>query len=272
MKPITSFRSMAFTLIELLVVISIIALLVAILLPALRAAREDSRSAACMSQLKQIQLGAAMYATDFADVLPGWNFNDPAVSNWHHSIAGYVNAMPNQFTSDGRKIRAYQCPDSTSEFNLPNQNASWWAGQMQTTYSISYLASCTRTGNFNNTNEDHYNKYLYLRQTMLAMPSEFILFADGLPGGTLGPTGSTYGFHWYFDKLKHIPASDQLNKMRMLAFRHMSTSIFVGEDPNAMLNVSFLDGHVKNMNMEGFAQSNATAKNYLSLGYKATDF
>lgn len=59
----------AFTLIELLVVISIIALLVSILLPALRNARESSKAVVCLSNLKQIGLGAAMYAGDNDSVL-----------------------------------------------------------------------------------------------------------------------------------------------------------------------------------------------------------
>jgi len=54
----------AFSLIELLVVISIIALLIAILLPSLQTAREVARQATCLSQLRQIGIGAQMYASD----------------------------------------------------------------------------------------------------------------------------------------------------------------------------------------------------------------
>jgi type II secretory pathway pseudopilin PulG len=57
----------AFTLVELLVVIGIIALLISILLPALRAAREAGNRASCLSNLRQIHQGLQMYANQYKD-------------------------------------------------------------------------------------------------------------------------------------------------------------------------------------------------------------
>jgi prepilin-type N-terminal cleavage/methylation domain-containing protein len=59
-----------FTLIELLVVISIIALLVSILLPALSGAREQAKIAVCSVQMKQLATAVYEYATDHKDLLP----------------------------------------------------------------------------------------------------------------------------------------------------------------------------------------------------------
>jgi prepilin-type N-terminal cleavage/methylation domain-containing protein len=73
----------AFTLIELLVVIAIIALLVAILLPALAAARDAGKSVICMSNVKQIGVGGNAYANDFKGLIWESGAANPVYRFWH---------------------------------------------------------------------------------------------------------------------------------------------------------------------------------------------
>ena len=106
----------AFTLIELLVVIAIIAILAAILLPALNSARERGRTASCVNNLKQIGMAHEFYCEandDWMVIIWGKNPMDgkPASAyNWHHWLRYHVTGWD---VSDGG---IYSCPSAA----LPN--------------------------------------------------------------------------------------------------------------------------------------------------------
>ena len=83
----------SFTLIELLVVIAIIAILAAILLPALNSARERGKSASCVSNLKQIGVAAAMYEDNFDGYMVPHNLYDAEQDKGYSTYAYYTNKM-----------------------------------------------------------------------------------------------------------------------------------------------------------------------------------
>ena len=92
-----------FTLIELLVVISIIALLVAILLPALNKAKDRAKGAVCLSNLRQIGLGLTLYTENNDGYIPRDG------GEWVFRFMPYLgNAFKD--LSDYREVKIYKCP------------------------------------------------------------------------------------------------------------------------------------------------------------------
>ena len=116
MVPACRRVKVTFTLIELLVVIAIIAILAAMLMPALQQAREKGRSASCLNQMKQIASVIQMYTGDFKNYYP---FLDGQTGktwdNWGWKIAPYLG-----FKKDDPFPKLYFCPSETNKSILEN--------------------------------------------------------------------------------------------------------------------------------------------------------
>jgi prepilin-type processing-associated H-X9-DG protein/prepilin-type N-terminal cleavage/methylation domain-containing protein len=127
------FRLKSFTLIELLVVVAIIAVLVALLLPALTLAREAGRTAVCAANEKQIHVGLMYYVEDSGGMLPavitskGPAHNYEVIAVWDRLIGQYLASHLNWQTPEEDEKSVFVCPSdkvvrTASLTNRRNEN------------------------------------------------------------------------------------------------------------------------------------------------------
>jgi len=141
-------RKPGFTLIELLVVIAIIALLVSILVPSLRRARQLALVSVCASNLRGTGSMLHVYASEQGE----WPTNEaPELNTWYYryrtrSATGmlYINQM---LGADGWRQEGYRCPERLISGNdilgyVPREGSNWtWACRVSSYHALEFDAS-----------------------------------------------------------------------------------------------------------------------------------
>lgn len=125
-------RASGFTLVELLVVMAVVAILAAILLPALAAAKERTRPIVCLNNLKQIGVAINLYANDHEDFLLPAEYHPgngaPYQEGWAATLVqdSYLPAFTSDtYTTLAEGNSVFRCPDGIAEVYAANPTSRY---------------------------------------------------------------------------------------------------------------------------------------------------
>jgi len=235
-------RATRFTLIELLVVIAIIAILAAMLLPALGTAKGLARRIQCTGQLKQIGLAGVMYVDDFSSTYPFNTYPLATSSDWNAvCLAPYLGVKAHSpFFGD----KIFICPSSREDGApafVPNPS---YPQELQNDYSYSYVTGHGGSEHINRPiGWGGYGLNKRTSPTMVRAPTDTVLFSEAARGAGWAGTPSIpvqrnlAGALLGCGMVTKVTEYDLLSK-QVVFLRH-----------SRRMNCAFADGHVDTLTL-----------------------
>lgn len=215
----------AFTLIELLVVIAIIAILAAMLLPALSKAKQKAHSISCLNNLRQIGLFNQFYLEENKDVFPAHRDNDLAkgIDWWGPMIANF----------GGGKTNLFLCPAIKGPQKLPDGSTWKWAFDRDKVgygYNSYFLGLYSQSPQSVTVGGIAFPTAWWFKSTGVKSPSDTLVFSDSDPSAA----GYWSSSSWWPSACMNPVSSNSKKFEGVDTIRHSKRG-----------NVVFVDGHAE---------------------------